>query len=231
MTLSLVERILPYERDIFLWLNSHHSPFWDSFMWLYSDKHTWIPLAIACAIIFVYKMKWKESLLLVLCGILLGFLCDYTSASIIKPFFERMRPTHHPDFEQVVITIRGYTGGKLGFVSAHAANGFGIAVFSSLLYRYRYYTITIFLWALTTCYSRIHLGVHFISDVVGGMMVGTIAGFIVYAIYQLARKRVLNVPDCELKTPVLTPQKAQVMIGCISLTLVYIIARSVYESI
>jgi undecaprenyl-diphosphatase len=32
------EGMLPYERDLFLFLNRHHSEFWDNFMMLYSGK-------------------------------------------------------------------------------------------------------------------------------------------------------------------------------------------------
>ena len=59
--MSLVEKILPYERDLFLWLNDHHTQYWDNFMYLYSGKHVWLPLAIAAFFVFVYKTKWKDS--------------------------------------------------------------------------------------------------------------------------------------------------------------------------
>lgn len=170
--MSLVEKILPYERELFLWLNDHHTPpYWDTFMWLYSGKVIWLPLAVVALVVFVYKVKWREALLIIICAVLVGMLCDYFSANIIKPFFERLRPTHHPDFQSFVEIVNDYRGGgRYGFISNHAANGFGIVVFTSLLFRYRYFTLTMVLWATTTAYSRIYLGVHFISDVVGGAM-------------------------------------------------------------
>ena len=219
---SVVEDILPYERDFFLWLNSHTTDFWDRFMYMYSGKMTWLPLVIACLFVFVYKVKWREALVLIVCSCLVGLLCDQLSASVIKPLFERLRPTHHPDFKDCVDTYRNYLGGRLGFVSAHAANGFGIVAFSSLLFRYRPYTIAITIWALVTCYSRIYLGVHFVSDVVGGMIVGLALGTLSYYIYLAMRyyilrvpKHELRVPKHELRVPILSHIRAKILIGTI----------------
>jgi len=226
--MSLVEKILPYERNLFLWLNDHHTAYWDTFMWIYSGKMIWIPLAVAGLIVFVYKIKWKEALVLLICASLIGLICDFFSAQVIKPYFERFRPTHHPDFQTLVETVRNYRGGRYGFISNHAANGFGIVAFTSLLFRYRYLTMTMILWATTTAYSRIYLGVHFISDVVGGAIWGTIAGFIVYYIYLTSRRYILKVPKEELKVPVYSKDRAKILIGVVFATIVVI---AIYSAI
>lgn len=212
---NLVEKILPFERELFLWLNDLHNSFWNSFMWIYSDKFTWIPLAIVALGVFTYKIEYKKSILLILCIALTFTLCDQLSASVIKPFFERYRPTHHPDFSQWVNTVNNYTGGRYGFVSAHAANGFGIALFLSLVFRYRYLTITLFTWALTTSYSRIYLGVHFISDVIGGMIVGVLVGVFVFQVFRYARKYILKESDVMVQEPFYTIARANIL--CITI--------------
>jgi undecaprenyl-diphosphatase len=226
--MNVVERILPYERDLFLWLNDHHNSYWDVFMWIYSGKLIWLPLAIVGLGVFVYKIKWQEALLLLVCAVLVGMLCDYVSASVIKPFFERPRPTHHPDFQNYVDIVKGYRGGRYGFISNHAANGFGIVAFTSLLFRYRYYTITMILWATVTAYSRIYLGVHFISDVVGGAIWGTLIGFLVYYVYLTSRRYILKVPKEELKTPVYTKVRAKVLMCTI---LIIVITIAIYSAL
>lgn len=220
--MSFVEKILPYERNLFLWLNEHHTEYWDTFMWIYSGKLIWLPLVIVSFIIFVYKIKWREAVLLLICAALVGILCDYVSAQLIKPFFERPRPTHHPDFQNFVDTVKGYRGGKYGFISNHAANGFGVVTFISLLFKYKYLTITMIIWATTTAYSRIYLGVHFISDVVGGAIWGTLIGFLVYYIYLTSRQYILKVPKEDLKTPVYSNDRAKVIISTIVITILFI---------
>ena len=219
---NLVEQILPYERETFLWLNEFHNSFWDSFMWMYSGKATWIPLVLVGLGVFFYKTKWKQGVLLLLCMVLLGALCDQLSAGIIKPIFERLRPSHHPDFKDYVTIVNDYRGGRFGFISAHAANGFGIATFLSFLFKYRRFTVVIFLWATLTCYSRIYLGVHFISDVIGGMMLGTLVGFLIYLLFQYGRVRLLKQTIEEAKVPAYSVLRANIIcitIGVIVITL------------
>ncbi|MDR1602491.1 MAG: phosphatase PAP2 family protein [Tannerella sp.] len=188
----MLERILNIERDAFLWLNGGHTPFWDSFMWLYSGKTVWIPVSALILFMLFYRKKPKESLLIVLFLVLALTLCDQFASSVCKPFFLRLRPTQHPDFMNDVQTVYGYRGGKYGFISSHAANALGFATFTLLLFRDRWYATGILLWAATMCYSRIYLGVHFVSDIVPGMIAGTLFGFLCYKLYSLVRTKGLK---------------------------------------
>lgn len=220
---SFVERLLPIERDYFLWLNHHRTDFLDTFMYIYSDKNTWIPLAILLAIVLLYKANWKNAVLFIICGIGIGILCDLVSAELIKPFFARLRPTHHPDFKELVDIVNNHRGGQFGFISNHAANGFGIAIFASLLFRYRYYTLAVYTWVLITAYSRIYLGVHFITDVIGGFIWGTLAGIAVYFLYIYIRYKIDDVSKKDLMKPMLSRRRARVLILGIAVTLVFIV--------
>ena len=225
---SFVERLLPIERDYFLWLNHHRTDFLDTFMYVYSDKLTWLPLAILLAFVLLYKASWKNALLFIICGLVIGLLCDLVSAELIKPFFARLRPTHHPDFKEVVDIVNDHRGGRFGFISNHAANGFGIAIFTSLLFRYRYFTMTVYTWVLVTAYSRIYLGVHFITDVIGGFIWGTLAGICAYFLYMFIRYKFHDIPRKELMRPMLSRRRAHVLMYGIGITLVFIIFYSLF---
>jgi undecaprenyl-diphosphatase len=83
----------------------------------------------------------------------------------------------------VVQTVFDYRGGKYGFISGHAANSFGFVMLTSLIFRDRIYTIALFSWAVINAYSRIFLGVHFISDIVAGTLAGLFFGWLVYRMY------------------------------------------------
>jgi undecaprenyl-diphosphatase len=89
--------------------------------------------------------------------------------------------------------VFGYTGGLYGFISSHASNSFGFAVFTSLVFRNRLFTFMIFLFALLNAYSRVYLGVHFISDVVAGALVGSLTGYLVYRLYQFSRYKYVQI--------------------------------------
>jgi len=223
---QLVEQILPYERDLFLWLNNSHNIFADSFMWIYSNKFTWIPFAVVALGVFVYKIKWQYAVLFILCITVLFTLCDQLSAGVIKPIFERYRPTHHPDFKNSVLIVNNYKGGRFGFISAHATNGFGLAMFLSLVFKYRKLTFMIFTWAAITAYSRIYLGVHFISDIIGGMFLGILIGFIVYLLFQYGRVKVLKQSIMEARRSMYSALRANILCATVLvlITTIFIIS-------
>lgn len=185
----MFEKIIPYEESLFFMINHAHSEFWDHVMWLYSETVIWIPLALLVIVTIVYKKNYVEYLLILLSIVLVFCLCDQLSSHIIKPLIARPRPTHYPEIMEHVRTLYGYTGGKYGFISGHAANSFGFAMFTALLFRNKFYSIIIFLWAAVVAYSRIYLGVHFFSDIIGGMITGILIGYLIYNIYLFLRKQ------------------------------------------
>jgi undecaprenyl-diphosphatase len=189
-----IDKLLPLERNLFFALNGSDSQFLDNVMWMLSGRLVWIPLFLFILFLFFYKTNWKEGLLATLFFILVFALCDQLASSFFKPMFERFRPTHHPDFKEVVDIVNSYRGGRYGFISSHAANSFGLAVFLSLLFRHRLVTISVLFWAVLNSYTRIYLGVHFVSDILAGMIVGSLAGFLLYKIYRLSRVVLLHAP-------------------------------------
>ena len=196
----MLEKILEYERGPFLWLNGSHNTFWDSFIWLYTGQIVWLPVLLLFVFLLFYKKDWKEALLVVLSIVLVITLCDQFSSHICKPYFMRFRPTWHPDFKDNVVTVNDYIGGKYGFISGHAANAFGFATFTLLLFRNRLFTISILLWSTLMVYTRIYLGVHFISDIIAGILTGILLGFVIYKLYVFSRHKLLkkNNKPCEI---------------------------------
>jgi len=49
-------------------------------------------------------------------------------------------------------------------------------------------TFVLLLWASLIAYSRIYLGVHYPADVLGGAMLGSLVGFVVYRVFDWAMK-------------------------------------------
>ena len=69
----------------------------------------------------------------------------------------------------------------------------------SLLFKNRWLTMLMFLWATILSYSRIYLGVHFPGDIIGGMIVGLAVASLLYFLYKklLATKaRLYCTIDC-----------------------------------
>lgn len=179
----MLEKILEYERELFFLINSSHSPFWDQVMWLYSGIYVWIPFLLFFGLVLVYRKETQEWLPVLISLPVVAILCMLFSSFITKPLFARPRPVFHPSFMEEVRTLYETIEEPYGFVSGHSASTFGIAMFTAILFRNRLYSCVIFLWALIMAYSRVYLGMHFISDIVAGALAGIGIGFLVYLVY------------------------------------------------
>ena len=196
----MLEQLLFFEKDLFFLLNGSDSVFLDHFFWLYSYKWTWLPFYACFLFVFIYKKNWKEIIFVLLAVTLVILLCDQIASGFFKPVFQRFRPTHHPDFQEHLDLVFGYKGGgRYGFISSHAANAFGFATFTSLLFRNKFFVVTMMIFAIINGYSRVYLGVHFISDVVVGSLVGILVGYVVYKGYNAARYYFLSMRKGDLK--------------------------------
>lgn len=194
---EFVESLIPLERTLFFAINGSDSLLLDNLMWTISGRFVWIPLYLFIFFLFFYKKPTKEAILLSVFFILVLVAADQISSSFFKPFFERFRPTHHPDFKDTVDIVNGYRGGRFGFISGHATNSFGLAVFLSLVFRNKLLIFGSLLWATINSYTRIYLGVHFISDIVAGMLIGTLVAFIMYWLFMMTRKAIIHPPSSQ----------------------------------
>jgi len=187
----MLETLINWDTNLFLFLNGIHSPFWDQVMWLISGKWIWIPLYLFILGWLIKNYQWKAIALLVFI-VLLITISDQSSVHLFKQIFQRLRPCHDPTIANMVHIVNGKCGGEYGFVSSHAANTFAIAVFSLLLIRNRFYTVSIIFWASLVSYSRVYLGVHFPGDIIGGALLGIFIGFLVCKGYRLTESKFLS---------------------------------------
>lgn len=185
-----IENLLPLERNLFFALNGSESIFLDNMFMTITGKLIWAPILIFLVFMLFYKTPIKTAIITIVAIILLFTLCDQISSSLFKTYFQRLRPTYHPDFMEFVDTVKNYKSGGYSFISGHATNSFGIAVLLSLIFRSRWVTIPMISWALLNSYSRIYLGVHFITDILAGIIVGTLIVLFVYMLFKIALKRV-----------------------------------------
>jgi len=221
----MLEKELHFERDLFFFLNGSHSTFLDNFFYIYTWQWTWVLFYICFLWVFTYKKNWKEIVVILFAVTLLVLLTDQISSSFFKPVFHRFRPTHHPDFMNQVKTVFNYRGGNYGFISGHATNAFGFATFCALVFRNKLLASTVFLFAFLNAYSRIYIGVHFISDVVVGALVGVLIALCIYQLYNLIRRKWLLIESERLKIPIYSLKEIYFLCGvfylCILIILVF----------
>jgi len=203
---DFIQTLDSIDKQWLLALNNDYSSFWDTLMFLISAKLTWIPFY--AAMLFVVIKHWrKEAWWIVLALVLCVLFSDQIASGIIKNLVQRPRPSHDPEIQSMVCLVNDYRGGQFGFVSSHAANTFGLALLSSLLFKTRKYTIPAFTWAVIVTYSRIYLGVHYPGDVLGGAMVGIVVALLIFWVLKKIRPQLLsacNPSEIQIKIPVWT---------------------------
>ena len=175
--------ILWLDYKITVFLNSLNTPLLDEIFYRLTKAQYWVPLFLF--ILFrIYKVKqdWETVfyLLLALAGVLI--FTDMISARIFKPLFKRLRPCNHPDVSAYIHIVNNYCSQAYSFVSSHATNSFGIFSVSYFLRKHLPKEVPILLlaWSIIFSYTRIYLGVHFVSDIIGGFIVGFIVGWTYY---------------------------------------------------
>ena len=184
----MIEYLDEIDANALLAINGLNDAFQDMFWWMVSAK--WASLLLVLALAWVLLHQNRRHALLVLAMLVLAFvLADQISSGLIKHLVERLRPTHDPDLESMVHVINGYRGGKYGFVSSHAANSFAAVTLLSLIMRHRLVTCSLLSWALLQCYSRMYLGVHYPGDILGGIIVGLLVGWIVWCLMRWIERR------------------------------------------
>jgi len=97
----------------------------------------------------------------------------------LKYSINRDRP-----FETYPDIVRKIAAGGPSFPSGHTSSAFETATSVSLAYPKWYVIVPSYGWAGTVAYSRMHLGVHYPSDVLAGAVIGAGSAYLTYKINQ-----------------------------------------------
>lgn len=151
----------------------------DGFMPFITNKEHWYPVFLVIIVGLLWKGGKKGRIVV---GLLIPVivLSDQISASLIKPFFDRMRPCEAMQELEMVNMLIGLKTSP-SFPSSHAANSFAAATFFAHYYpRFRWIYFAI---AVVIAYSRVYVGVHYPFDVLVGALLGVCCAFLVYFSY------------------------------------------------
>ena len=188
---------------------------------------TWIPLGILLLYVLMRMKDWKNALLVILCVGIAITLADQMASGIFKPLVARLRPSHNPELQGVIDLVGDYRGGRYGFFSSHAANTCAVAVFLSLLFRKRVFTVAICSWAMVNSWTRLYLGVHYVGDIMVGVIWGAFVGWMVFRLYRFLTLKV-KLEGVEL---LYTEKRAYLLAEAIALTYAAIIIYAICKTI
>jgi undecaprenyl-diphosphatase len=185
--LEFLEKIIQYDKELFIWLNSLGNESWDAFWIAATNMFSWIPLYLFLFFLIFKAFGWKKGLILVLITALMVTFSDQF-ANLIKHSVERLRPNNDPSINQfirILHTPRGFS-----FYSAHAGTSMAVTTFMYKTLKDRFqYIYLLYLWPVFFAYSRIYVGVHYPIDVLTGAFTGFLIGWLFYTLSQLYFKR------------------------------------------
>lgn len=165
----------------------------DHFALTVTNAWTWLPLYIMLVIMIIRNHDNMQQIFICFGCAVLGVLMATGLTSIIaKPYFARLRPCNDPDFKYLADIAGNMHSNDYSFFSSHAATTMSLVAFFWFFTRSKLMTFFMFIWSLTLCWSRLYLAQHFFTDVVTGMVWGTITGSIAYYIYRRFSIRLYN---------------------------------------
>ena len=156
-----------------------------------------IPMAVAGALMIPFK-KTRKFGLAVLFAVLVGTLLTNL---VMKPLFARPRPYIYYADNPIFMSWHAFAGGHLesekSFPSGHTTAAFelGVAIFLVMKNKKIAWIFPVF--SALVGLSRIYLMVHYVTDVLGGVVVGTFAGIMGFVIMNAIIKKTANTKFAE----------------------------------
>ncbi len=139
-----------------------------------------VPIAAICTGFIKKDSVIKEKGLYIGASALLSLGVEFA----LKYSMNRNRPYQTYPFIQNVVSENSPS-----FPSGHTSAAFATATSLSLSYSKWYIIVPSYLWACSVAYSRLDLGVHYPSDVLGGAIVGAGSAYLCYKANQWLHKR------------------------------------------
>lgn len=179
----MLPSLFQLDRALFTLINQRLvHPLLDFFFWWITDPDNFIVPALAGVALLVWRGTFQQRMTIVL--IVASLIFSDLLSQNLKLLVDRERPALQIEATRMPLTeveARQAASRSPSFPSAHAANMFAMALIVAWQWRRRRWVAGISMaLAVLIAYSRVYLGVHFPSDVIGGALLGlACSGFVI----------------------------------------------------
>lgn len=172
-----------FEASIILWIQENLRGFMDGF-WLFitrlgDDGILWIVLGIVL-------LFWKKTRPIGL-TMLISLLFDYLIINVtLKGLVARPRP--FVENETIIPLVTNVSPYK-SFPSGHSGGSFA-AMFALYKWVPKKVGVPALILASLVALSRLYVGVHYPTDIIGGCIIGLLCGMLAYYLVQFGKKKI-----------------------------------------
>ncbi len=160
-----------YDIALLQWIHSHPLPYSVPFLQVISDTTTYVSIAMVLLVLIIALVKRSKTFRMQFFKLVTMLIIVLGVTQGLKALIQRERPfITYPSIEKLS------SGGDSSFPSGHTLEAFAMAAAISMLFARKKIIIPIYVWAILVAYSRMALGVHYPSDVLAGIIIGTIIG-------------------------------------------------------
>lgn len=193
-----METLINLDVQYFLYLNNLGTESWDSFWMIITNKYLAFPLYGLLALLILWKTGFKSA---VMSGfVILGTVATaYVISYLMKHGIARPRPCNVFEIGTEMrfpSAAKGKDCGDFGFISSHATVGMAMITLIALILKpyYKYIIFPLLIWIGLFSYSRIYVGKHYPGDLIVGLLIGFIVGWLGYKLHGWAKKKFPSLP-------------------------------------
>jgi membrane-associated phospholipid phosphatase len=163
-----------YDIELLNWLHNHLIPHSIPVLRIISDTTTFVSIALVLLVIILAIVKRSKPMRMQFFMLVTVLILVAVASQGLKNLFDRERPfVTYPNIEKLS------SGGDSSFPSGHTLEAFAMAAALSLMFSGKKIIIPVYIWAILVAYSRMALGVHYPSDVLAGILIGSLIGWAV----------------------------------------------------
>lgn len=152
-----------------------HRPFLNKIMNLFTVLGNQGKIWFFISLLLIISRKYRMTGCMMILSIAITF---FFGEIIIKHLVCRIRPCHNIDDDKLVIKKRP---SFYSFPSGHTASSFAVFMVAFLLLKD--YSLLILILAILISFSRLYLQVHYLTDILAGIVLGLLCGLLSFQIF------------------------------------------------